>query len=160
MRSRPMDLVTLAASLLIAFLPGVVGTPFVDRRWYRELDRPSWSPPPAVFGPVWTALYASLGTAAWLAWRRQPRPTGALALYLAQLLLNGLWTPVFFGARRPGAALVVMAALWATSLATIVALIRARLVAGLLLVPYQLWLSFAAALNVAIWRRSRGRPAS
>jgi tryptophan-rich sensory protein len=143
------------ASMAVAFLPALIGVPFVDRDWYRSLDRPRWSPPSEVFGPVWTFLYASLGLAAWVAWRRQPRPVGALLLYLVQLALNAIWTPVFFGARKPGAALVVIVALWVASLATAIGLFRARAVAGLLLIPYLAWVAFAALLNGAIWRRSR-----
>jgi translocator protein len=148
----------LALSIALAFLPALIGVPFVDRDWYRSLDRPRWSPPPGVFGPVWTFLYASLGTAAWMAWRRRPRPLGALSLYALQLALNGLWTPLFFGARDSGAALVVIIALWVAALATAIALFRAQVVAGLLLVPYLAWVAFAALLNGAIWRRSRANP--
>ncbi len=149
------SLPSLIGSIGLAFLPGALGVPFVDREWYQALDRPRWSPPSAVFGPVWTLLYTSLGAAAWVAWRRQPRPLGALALYAIQLVLNGLWTPIFFGARKPGAALVVIITLWTASLATAIGLFRARAVAGLLLVPYLAWVAFATLLNAAIWRRSR-----
>lgn len=149
------SLPSLVGSMAVAFLPGLIGVPFVDRDWYRSLDRPRWSPPPGVFGPVWTVLYASLGGAAWIAWRSRPRPVGALSLYVAQLTLNGLWTPVFFGARKPGAALGVIATLWVTALAAAVALFRARAAAGVLLIPYLAWVAFAALLNGAIWRRSR-----
>jgi tryptophan-rich sensory protein len=143
--------------MAVAFVPGVIGVPFVDRDWYQSLDRPRWSPPPEVFGPVWTILYASLGAASWLAWRRRPRPLGALSLYGVQLVLNGLWTPIFFGARKPGAALIVIVTLWVASAATAIALVRARAAAGLLLVPYLVWVAFAVLLNGAIWRRSRPR---
>ena len=146
---------SLAVSLAIAFVPALAGTPFVDPRWYERLDRPSWSPSPKVFGPVWTILYTLLGVTSWAAWMRRPRSSDGLALYFVQLGLNALWTPIFFGARRPGAALVVILGLWVTALATMVALLRARVWAAVLLIPYQLWLSFAAALNAAIWWRGR-----
>ena len=146
---------SLAVSLGLAFLPGLVGAPFVDRDWYQALDRPRWAPPPSVFGPVWTFLYASLGATAWFAWRRRPLPIGALALYAIQLVLNALWTPIFFGARKPGAALVVIVTLWATAAATAIVLLRARVVAGVLLVPYLAWVAFAGLLNASIWHRSR-----
>ena len=155
MPMRRSTLRSLIGSMALAFVPGLLGVPFVDRDWYRSLDRPGWSPPAGVFGPVWTFLYASLGGAAWLAWSRRPRPLGALSLYALQLVLNGLWTPVFFGARKPGAALVVIVSLWVASTATAIALFRARAVSGLLLVPYLVWVAFAALLNAAIWRRSR-----
>lgn len=150
---------SLAVSVALAFLPGLIGTPFVDRDWYLSLDRPRWSPPPSVFGPVWTALYTSLGVAAWFAWPHRPRPLGALTLYAIQLAINALWTPLFFGARKPGAALVVIVTLWVAALATAVALFRARVAAGVLFVPYLAWVAFAALLNAAIWRRSRATSA-
>ncbi len=153
--TRRSGLRALIVSMAVAFIPGLIGVPFVDRHWYESLDRPRWSPPSEVFGPVWTLLYASLGATGWIAWRGRPRPLGALSLYAIQLALNGLWTPVFFGARKPGAALAVIVTLWAASMATAIAMFRARAVAGVLLVPYLTWVAFAALLNGAIWRRSR-----
>jgi len=125
--------------------------------WYAELTKPSWNPPGWVFGPVWTALYAMMAVAAWLVWRRGGWPTQrrALNLYLLQWALNALWTPLFFGLHRPGLAFAEIVVLLATILATMLAFWRARRPAGLLLIPYALWVAFAAVLNFTIWQLNR-----
>lgn len=147
---------SLLGWLAAAFLPALVGVPFTARDYYRSLDRPSWSPPSWVFGPVWTALYAAIGASAWLVARRGgPEARGPLALWAGQVALNAAWTPVFFGLRAPGAALGVIGALWAAIVATIVVFLRRQPAAGLLLLPYLAWVSFATALNFEIWRRNR-----
>lgn len=122
--------------------------------WYESLDTPPWNPPDAVFAPVWTTLYAAMGVAAWLVWldggwRRRGR---ALMLFVAQLALNFAWSPIFFNAQRPDLALVDLALLWALIALTIRAFARVRVAAALLLVPYLLWVTFAAALNAWIVR--------
>ena len=121
--------------------------------WYEALNKPSWSPPAWVFGPAWTVLYLMMAVAAWLVWSSggwaaQKRPLG---LYLVQLALNALWTPLFFGLHLPGLAMVEMVLLWVAVAVTVVSFWRVRRAAGLLLVPYLLWLTFAAALNYTIW---------
>ena len=122
--------------------------------WYPTLDKPSWNPPPWVFAPVWTLLYVVMATAAWLVWRRLGWSQGrvALGIFAAQLAVNAAWSPLFFGARSPAAALVDIVALWVLLAVTIVAFWRAVPLAGALLVPYWLWVSFATALNFTIWR--------
>jgi len=120
--------------------------------WYQGIAKPSFNPPAWVFGPVWTVLYALMGWAAFLAWRQSGLRSLPLALFGAQLVLNGLWSPVFFGLGRPGAALAVIAALWVAIASTLVAFWRVDRRAGALFVPYLAWVSFAAALNAAIWR--------
>lgn len=122
--------------------------------WYAGLQKPSWTPPAWVFGPVWSALYAMMAVAAWLVWRRggwagQWRP---LAWFLLQWLLNVLWTPLFFGLHRPGLALVEITLLWAALATTLLAFWRVKTAAGVLLVPYLAWVSLATALNFTIWR--------
>lgn len=123
-----------------------------DSSWYRGLDRPSWQPPGAVFGPVWTVLYVLLAVSAWLAWRdvRGPRRTPVLALYAANAALNLGWTWIFFQAQAPTAAGVEIVVL----LATIAALIRltwpCNRAAALALVPYAAWVAFATALTWTI----------
>ena len=113
---------------------------------------PAW-----VFGPVWTALYLSMAIAAWLVWRRAGWPGGAraLGLFAVQLALNAAWSPLFFGLRSPAAGLVDIAALWLAIAATVFAFFRIAPVAGALLVPYWLWVTFATALNAAIWSLNR-----
>ena len=122
--------------------------------WYATLHKPSWNPPPWLFGPAWSLLYVLMAVAAWLVWRdggwkMQAR---ALGLFLIQWLLNALWTPLFFGLHRPGLAFAEIIILWLAIAATLVAFWRVRNVAGILLVPYLAWVSFATALNFTIWR--------
>jgi translocator protein len=143
----------LAASFLVAAVGGLftsMGMP----DWYMALEKPAFNPPSWVFGPVWTALYAMMAVAAWLVWReagfRGARP--AFVAYGVQLALNLAWSGIFFGLREPGWALVEIVALWAAILATMVLFFRHSRPAGLLLVPYLAWVSFAAVLNGAIWR--------
>lgn len=122
--------------------------------FYGVLNKPSWAPPAAVFGPVWTVLYLLMAVAAWLVWKehRTRENRRALTLYLLQLAFNALWTWLFFAWRQGGWALAEIGVLWSLILLTIVAFYRIRPSAGLLLVPYQVWVTFAAALNAALWR--------
>ena len=149
--------VGLAVWVLICFaaagLGGLVTAPNIPN-WYAQLAKPGWTPPGGVFGPVWTLLYLMMAVAAWLIWR----PTGLagarlpLALFGVQLAFNSLWSILFFGLHNPGAAFVDIVLLWGAIVATLVAFWRRSRWAGGLLVPYLLWVSFAAALNFAIWR--------
>ena len=120
------------------------------RSWYPTLVKPAWNPPGWVFGPVWTALYAMMAVAAWWVWR-QAGWGGALALFGMQLALNAAWSPLFFGLRRIDLALADIVFLWAAIVATTVAFWKVTPVAGWLFVPYLLWVTFAAALNFALW---------
>jgi len=120
--------------------------------WYDALVKPKWNPPPWVFAPVWTTLYVLLAVGAWLV-AREPwtgRVRRALALHVVQLAGQVAWSGIFFAARRPLAAAVEIVFLVAVSFATAVSFARIRREAGLLLVPYLLWVSFAAVLNWAI----------
>lgn len=122
--------------------------------WYPGINKPAWNPPAWVFAPAWTFLYATMAVAAWLVWREggwrsQAR---ALGLFILQWALNALWTPLFFGLHRPGLALIDILALWLAIIATMIAFWRVRRAAGALLAPYLAWVTFAAALNFAIWR--------
>lgn len=131
--------------------------------WYPTLRKPRFNPPSWVFGPVWTVLYAAMGTAAYLVGRRRathPAAHGALALFGAQLMLNGLWSPAFFGLRSPRAGMAVIAGMWVTIAATVLAFARVSRAAALLMLPYLAWTSFAALLNAAIWRLNRGATAT
>ena len=151
---RAPALVALAGFLALAFLPALVGARFVPGEWYLQLAKPAWTPPGWLFGPVWTVLYVTIGVAAWLVWRRTGL-RGALAAWTAwaiQLVLNGAWSWIFFGLRQPGAALVEIVVLWLAILATVIGFWRLRPLAGGLLLPYLAWVSFATALNAAIWR--------
>ena len=128
---------------------------FVSRDdWYAGLLKPSWNPPAWVFGPAWTLLYVMMAVAAWLVWREGgwKQQWQALALFILQWLLNAMWTPLFFGMHRPGLAFAELAALWLVLVATLMSFWRVRNLAGVLLMPYLAWASFAAVLNFNIWR--------
>lgn len=122
--------------------------------FYGQLARPDWAPTSSVFGPVWTTLYILMALAAWLVWRRAGWQGArvALVLYLVQLVLNALWSWLFFAWRMGGPAFAEVVVLWLAILATLVAFWRVRPLAGALLVPYLAWVTFAAFLNHATWR--------
>jgi benzodiazapine receptor len=156
-RSPLRDSTALAASLALCFAVAGLGgywTSLGLGSWYDGLRKPSWTPPAWIFGPVWTALYASMAVAAWLVWRRCAL-AGAwvpLSLFGLQLTLNLAWTGLFFALRRPGWAFGEILLLWVSILATLWAFGRiSRLAAGLL-IPYLAWVAFAAALNFTLWR--------
>ncbi len=126
--------------------------------WYPTLVKPAFTPPGWVFGPVWTVLYLLMGAAAFLVWQKGLRLRAvrvALVWFLIQLVLNALWSPVFFGLHRIGWALVVIVLLWAAIVITIRCFSRVSSAAALLLIPYLLWVSFATALNAALWQLNR-----
>ena len=125
--------------------------------WYPTLAKPSWTPPSALFGPVWTTLYLFMAVAAWRVWRSQTGATANAVLrsYLAQLTLNALWSVLLFGMHRPELALMDIAALWVVIVIMLVRFWPADRVAAVLWFPYVAWVSFATALNAAIWHLNR-----
>jgi tryptophan-rich sensory protein len=140
--------------LLLCFASAAGGAVFMPGEWYASLNKPAWNPPGWIFGPAWTTLYAMMAVAAWLVWQRggfaaQRRPLG---LFLAQLALNALWTPLFFGLRQSGVAFAEILLLWLAIGATLLAFRPVSRAAAWLLVPYLAWVSFAAVLNGTIWR--------
>jgi tryptophan-rich sensory protein len=160
-RIDPVAVAMFGAPLML----GLVGTRFTVPNlggWYRSLDRPSWTPPGAAFGPVWTTLYLLMGVAGTRVWlardRRTGRPDvpvlGALALHAVQLQLNLAWSWLFFDRRRIDLALADILALDATVAATAVAFARVRPEAGALLLPYLAWSTFATVLNAELLRRN------
>ena len=144
----------LAVWLGVTFLAAAVGSRFLPGEWYAALEKPAWTPPDAVFGPVWTFLYATMGVAAWLVWKEAGFAAARLALgvYLAQLVVNAAWSWLFFGLHRIGWALADIVLLLLLILLTLLLFWRRSRVAGLLLIPYLLWVGFAAALNLALLR--------
>ncbi len=154
--SKPKQILGLFAWLVISFVASGIGAAASIRAasFYGQLVQPAWAPPSSVFGPVWTILYALMGIAAWLAWRaggfRAHR--SALALFLVQLAINALWSWLFFAWHRGALAFVDIGLLWLLVVATVVAFWRVRPLAGALLIPYLLWVSFAAALNFSVWQ--------
>ena len=144
----------LAAWVAVTFAAAAIGnwaTGSSVGDWYGTLRKPSWTPPGWLFGPVWTVLYASMATAAWMVWRRVGWGR-ATAAYGVQLALNAGWSVLFFGLRQPGWAAAEIIALWLAIAVTIALFARESKAAAWLLVPYLAWVTFAAALNVAIWR--------
>jgi tryptophan-rich sensory protein len=132
--------------------PGLLGRWFdVAPGWYASLHKPALQPPGWVFAPVWTTLYALIGVAAWMVWRRRRGPwILAIVLLAVHWVLNVAWTALFFGLHRPVWALVELLALWSVAAAMVVIYWRIRRAAGALLLPYLVWLTFAAVLNAAI----------
>ena len=144
----------LAGWLLLCFAAAAMGGLFMPGEWYAALRKPAWNPPGWIFGPVWTALYTMMAVAAWLVWRQGGwgKQRRALVFFLLQLALNALWTPLFFGWHRPGAAFSEIVLLWLAIAATIDIFSSVSRTAMLLLVPYLAWVSFAAVLNFTLWR--------
>ena len=127
--------------------------------FYTQLDRPGWAPPPSVFGPVWSVLYLLMGVALWLVWceRAAGRDTRtALLLFGAQLVVNALWSWLFFAWHQGALAFADVLLLVALVAATALAFWRIRPLAGVLLLPYLAWISFAMALTWAVWQRNPG----
>jgi benzodiazapine receptor len=134
----------------VAGIGGLTTTPNIPN-WYATLAKPAWTPPDWIFGPVWSALYLSMALAAWLVWRKGDALL-PLTLFAVQLSFNAAWSWLFFGLHSPGIAFVDIVLLWLAIVATTIAFWRRSLVAGLLFVPYLVWVSFATVLNWAIWR--------
>lgn len=141
----------LLGFILVTFLAPLASLRAQPDAWYWTLTKPAWTPPPWLFGLVWTLLYLAMAIAAWAVWKR----TGfgkALAWWAGQLVLNAAWSPVFFGAHQPGWAFAVIVALWCAIVGTIVAFAKVQRWSAWLLAPYLAWVSFASALNFAIWQ--------
>lgn len=120
--------------------------------WYAGLDKPRWTPPNWLFGPVWTILFLAMAFAAWLVWRQTTLTAAPMRLFLLQLSLNIGWSALFFHLRSPGAAFIEIVLLWCAILTTAIAFGKIVPLAYWLMAPYLLWVSYAAALNYAIWR--------
>lgn len=150
----------LAVSIGICFLAGALGgvaTSSSVANWYTQINKPPWNPPGWIFGPVWTALYLMMGISSWLVWKNSSfqEVKFALVWFAFHLLLNVLWSIVFFGLRQPGWAFVEIIALWISIGVSITLFYRYSKPAAGLLVPYWLWVSFAAFLNYTIWSMNR-----
>ncbi|KTC08984.1 sensory protein TspO [Pseudomonas syringae ICMP 11168] len=140
--------------LLACCAAGATGIIFKPGAWYESLEKPSFTPPDWAFSVAWTTIYLLL---AWAGYRLTliPGSESVLALWAAQIALNTLWTPVFFGANRLFAAMVVLVLLWIVVAAMIVMALQLDIITGLILFPYLVWLSVAAALNFSILRHNR-----
>ncbi len=142
--------------LVVSYATAAIGAvaSIQAKSFYAQLVRPDWSPPPTVFGPVWTVLYTLMGIAAWLVWRTAGLRGAvlALSLFVAQLALNALWSWLFFRWHRGALAFADVVLLWLLILATLMLFWRVSPLSGALLIPYLMWVSFASALNFAVWR--------
>jgi translocator protein len=147
-------LLALAGWLLLCFAAASLGRLFGPDEWYRALEKPAWNPPGWIFGPVWTVLYTMMAVSAWLVWRQGSwgKHRTPLFIFLVQLSLNALWTPLFFGLHRPGVAFAEIVMLWLAIAVTLAAFSRVSRAAAWLLVPYLAWVSFAAVLNFTLWQ--------
>ena len=147
-KSLQQQVIGLMIWFIISFFASIQAKSF-----YGSLIQPAWAPPAWLFGPVWTLLYALMAIAAWLVWRRGGFKTNqlALAIFLMQLIANGLWSWVFFAWNLGVLSLVNIAVLWMMIVLNIIVFWRRDRLAGALMIPYLLWVSFASGLNYAMW---------
>lgn len=152
------NILKLIISIAICELAGVTGSIFTVSAiptWYASLDKPSFSPPNWVFGPVWTILYLLMGISLYLVWEkglREWESRSAVRIFTLQLSLNVLWSILFFGLKAPGYAFIAIIALWLAIALMILKFRRISKRAAYMLLPYILWVSFAALLNYAVWQ--------
>jgi translocator protein len=157
--ARPNWLI-LAAFIAVALGVGALGALFspavsaAANHWFALLAKPHWAPPNSWFAPVWTVLYVMMGASAWLIWRERYHRgrSPALAAYAIQLIINAAWAPLFFGGKNIGAGLFVIVALWLSIAWTVREFAIVKPAAAWLLAPYLIWVSFASALNLSLWK--------
>ena len=150
------SILPLLISILIVFSFGFIGSFFTTSsitNWYAFINKPLFSPPNWIFGPVWTLLYILMGISAFLIWKKRDnlKTKQAFIFYGIQLILNALWSIIFFGMHNPGLAFLEIIILWLFILITLIKFYKINKIAGLLFIPYLLWVSFASILNYAIW---------
>ncbi len=151
------DILKLIASLIICQLAGFVGSLFTTPSiptWYASLEKPSFTPPNWVFSPVWISLFVLMGISLFLVWQKTlhyPGVKTAMLWFGVQLALNMYWSALFFGLKSPFLAFIEIVLLWVAIFITIFKSFKVSRLAGVLLVPYFFWVSFATALNYAIW---------
>lgn len=151
----------LVISIIICLAAGFIGTFFTNPSiptWYESLKKPSFNPPAWLFGPVWTALFILMGISLFLVWQKGLNYNGvkiALIVFGIQLILNILWSILFFGLRAPLVAFIEIIILWILILITILIFYPISKAAALLLLPYILWVSFASILNFFLWQLNR-----
>ena len=155
------DIVKLIVSIVACEGAGGIGAIFTTPAiptWYKSLKKPAFTPPNSVFGPIWITLYLLMGIAVFLVWREglsQDGVTIAFAVFWGQLVLNILWSVVFFGLRSLLGGIVVIVLLWITILFNIILFFGVSPIAGGLLIPYIIWVTVAANLNVQVWKLNR-----
>lgn len=154
MRIQYLKLIT---SLVVCQLAGIIGSVFTVSAiptWYAQLDTPFFNPPSDVFAPVWITLYLLMGISLYIIWSKgvdSRQSKLALILFAIQLVLNSLWSIIFFGSQAPLLAFIEILFLWTAIVLTMVYFYRISRAASYLLIPYILWVSFAAVLNFAIF---------
>lgn len=148
------DLPKIIISIGAVFIVAYIASQFEPGEWYQNLTRPAWTPPDWIFAPVWTALYLMMGLAAWLIWRQRGLKAAAkpLGFFLFQLILNGAWSWLFFGQHKIGFAFAEIVLLWIAIFITLILFWKRTAWAGILLLPYLVWVGFASVLNYAFWR--------
>jgi len=154
------DVLKLAASILLCQMAGFLGSLFTTPAiptWYPTLNKPFFTPPDWIFGPVWITLYLMMGISLFLVWQRadHPKRNRAIFFFFVQLILNILWSAAFFGLRSPFLGLMDILLLWIAILLTTQIFFKISKLAGALLIPYLLWVSFAALLNFSLWVLNR-----
>ena len=158
--SRQRQLLGLVAWILVSFAAASIGAlaSITAASFYGNLARPNWAPPSWLFAPVWSVLYVLMGFAAWLVWRSHGFKAGrtALVLFISQLAANALWTWLFFAWRQGAAAFVEILILWVLIVATVASFWRLNTLAGVLMIPYLAWVTFACALTFSVWRLNVG----
>lgn len=149
------DAIVLAIAIIIPLLAGFIGSLYTTPNiagWYANLSKPTFNPPNYLFGPVWTILFLLMGTASFVIYKQKTKlKTQALKLYFAQLILNTMWSVVFFGAQNPLGGFLVIVALWLEIAYTMDVFYKINKLSGYLFVPYFLWVSFAMILNFSIY---------
>lgn len=158
MTDRPRhSFLSLVFWLAVSYAPGLTGYFYQPDGWWRRIDKPSWTPPDYLFATVWPILYFLIGVAVYRVARKHGHVGRGAALlwFFAQWVLNGLWTPLFFGLHRPDLALACIVLMWIGIVGTIRSFTRVAPLSGALMLPYLLWVSFATALNGAIWYLNR-----
>lgn len=159
-----MDWIILAGFGLSAMGAASTGAVYKPGRWYAELSKPGWTPPNWLFPLAWLVLYILIVVSGWrvasmlafggLSAEAAPLAVAGLAFWAAQMTLNALWSPLFFGIRQPAAALVCLVGMWLAIVATLLCFAAVDMTSGLMLVPYLIWVSYAGALNLSILRRN------
>ena len=154
------DILKLVASVILCQVAGFLGSLFTTPAiptWYATLKKPFFNPPNWIFSPVWISLFILMGISLFFVWRRPDHPKFKIAFifFFVQLILNILWSVAFFGLRSPLLGLMDIVLLWIAILFTIVNFFKVSKMAGVLLLPYLLWVSFAALLNFSLWILNR-----
>jgi translocator protein len=153
-----IEIIKLIVSIILCQLAGFVGSIFTRESvgtWYKILNKPSFNPPNWLFGPVWITLYVLMGISAYFIWRKGlniKEVRYSLCIFLVQLILNSLWSFVFFGSRSIGGGLIVIIILWIFILVTTLSFYNIYSVSAYLLIPYLLWVTYASILNFSIWQ--------